>query len=408
MKRGTGWNVASLLLPLIVGLGFPSASYPGDDRRPGWDRDERGDIPRYEVDPYWPKPLPNRWVTGAVGGICVDHRDHVFGINRSDITALELRVGKVAAPPVIEYDADGNVVSAWGDPNVLPAGIHGCFVDHEDNLWIAGSNGGMVQKWSRDGNNLLLQIGSRTVCDGAGGRCGEPGLNSSTVTLNNPADIAVDRLNGDVYIADGYGNHRVVVFNSKGVYLRQWGSSGFAPGQFSPIGGGHPHCVVMGGDGLLYVCDRGNDRIQVFDKTGALVSIIPVKPGTGYVPAPDGTPGRQAVGSALDVAFYGRLQRYLLNVDTGNEVLWILNRDVHRGQIPPIIGGFGSQGHNAGNFTLLHMIDTDSKGNLYTSETVDGRRLQKFVPKGKVSSRETDTYMGSPHYQPFPNDEHDD
>lgn len=390
-------TVASLL---AVALGFAGAAYAGDDKQKDKDRDEGGQIPRYVVDPWWPKPLPKRWVTGAVGGICIDHNDHVFGINRSDITALELRVGKVAAPPVIEYDADGNVVNAWGNPAVLPGAIHGCFIDHERNLWIAGSAGGMVQKWSRDGK-LLLQIGDRNVCDGP---CGEAAsLNSSKVTLNNPADIAVDPQNGDVYIADGYGNHRVVVFDSKGVYLRQWGSAGTGPGQFAFVGGGHPHCVVMSNEGTLYVCDRGNDRIQVFDKMGTLLEIIPIKLGTGNVPAPDGTPGRQAVGSALDVALStDRHQRYILNVDTGNEVLWILDRQVGRGQAPAILGGFGSQGHNAGNFTLLHMIALDSKGNLYTSETVDGRRLQKFVPQGSVSPRKTDTYMGSPHYEPFP------
>ena len=396
IRRGLG-----ALLPLVVGVVLPIAAYPGDEHS----HRGKNDLPRYVVDPYWPKPLPNRWVTGAVGGICVDQQDHIFGINRSDLTALELRVGKVAAPPVIEYDQEGNMLNAWGDPNVLPPGIHGCLVDHKGNLWIAGSGGGMVQKWTRDGKKLLLQIGSRTVCDGVGGQCGEPGLNSSPVTLNNPADIAVDPVTDDVYIADGYGNHRVVVFDSTGKYLRQWGSSGTGPGQFSPIGGGHPHCVVMSVEGLLYVCDRGNDRIQVFDKVGTLVEIIPVKLGTGYVPAPDGTPGRQAVGSALDVAFStDRNQRYLLNVDTGNEVLWILDRQVRPGEIPPILGGFGSQGHNAGNFTLLHMIALDSKGNLYTSETVDGRRLQKFVPKGKVSSNRIGTYLNSPHYQPFPRD----
>jgi DNA-binding beta-propeller fold protein YncE len=391
-------KMAALLLPLMSAAAISGVAYSDDGHR------HAGDIPRYVVDPYWPKPLPNRWVTGAVGGICIDHQDHVFGINRSDITALELRVGKVAAPPVIEYDGEGNVVAAWGDPNVLPLAIHGCFVDHERNLWIAGSGGGMVQKWSRDGKKLLLQIGSRTTCDGP---CGETqSLNSSRTTLNQPADLAVDPVNGDVYIADGYGNHRVVVFNSQGVYLRQWGSSGSGPSQFSPIGGGHPHCVVLSKEGLVYVCDRGNDRIQVFDKAGNLVSIIPLKPGTGYVPAPDGTPGRQGVGSALDVAFTpDKHQEYLLNVDTGNEVLWILDHDVRRGEIPQIVGGFGSQGHGAGNFTLLHMIATDSKGNLYTSETVDGRRLQKFVRKGHVSPKQTDTYMGSPHYQPFPNGE---
>jgi len=237
-------------------------------------------VPRFLVDPYWPKPLPNRWVTGPVGGICIDRNDHVFGINRGGLTALETQVGKIASPPVIEYDRDGNIVAAWGDPNVLPLAIHGCFVDHQNNLWIGGSGGGMVQKWSHDGKSLLLQIGSRTACDGP---CGETAsLNASRILLNQPADIAVDPRNGDVYIADGYGNHRIVVFDSKGQYLRQWGSAGAGPGQFSPLGGGHPHCVVLGPDDLIYTCDRGNDRIQVFDKTGNLTQVIPVKPGTGY------------------------------------------------------------------------------------------------------------------------------
>jgi DNA-binding beta-propeller fold protein YncE len=383
--------VLALLATLSVGL-LPQA------------RAQDGAIPRFVVDPYWPKPLPNRWVTGPVGGLCVDHQDHVFGINRGGLTALETQVGKIASPPVIEYDQDGNVVAAWGDPNVLPISIHGCFVDHENNLWIGGSGGGMVQKWTHDGKTLLLQIGTRTACDGP---CGETAsLNASTTVLNEPADIAVDPANGDVYIADGYGNHRIVVFNAQGQYLRQWGSSGTAPGQFSPLGGGHPHCAVFGPDNLLYTCDRGNDRIQVFDKSGNLMQVIPVKPGTAYSPHPDGTPGRLAIGSALDVAFFGPQDRYILDSDTGNEVLWILDRAGGRRADPPrVVGGFGSAGHNAGNFTLLHGMAVDSQGNLYTAETVDGRRMQKFLPRGKVSTKDLDTYMGSPHYEPFPNRE---
>jgi hypothetical protein len=389
----TKWRLSysiAVLLALIVGLGLWNPLTRADAKK--------DDVPRFVVDPFWPKPLPNRWVTGEVGGICVDSNDHIFGINRRNVTALETTVGKVPAPPVIEYDGDGNMVAAWGDPNVLPLAIHGCFVDAQDNIWIAGSGGGMVQKWSHDGGTLLLQIGSRTVCDGVGGACGSPGLNSSTTTLNQPADIAVDPKTGEVYIADGYGNHRVVVFDAHGNYLRQWGSDGTGPGQFQRDGGGHPHCIVMGHDGLLYVCDRGNDRIQVFDRMGNVVRIISIKPGTGFSPAPDGTPGRRAVGSSLDVDFSAdRNQKYLLNVDTGNEVLWILDRAAGK-----ILGGFGSAGHNAGNFTLLHMIAVDSKGRLYTSETVDGRRLQKFTQDGSVPDKKLGTYMGSPHYEPFP------
>jgi sugar lactone lactonase YvrE len=387
-----------LITSLVVAALFTAFNAQADKDSTSKDSDKKTDIPKFVVDPYWPKPLPNRWVTGEVGGICVDSNDHVFGINRRNVTALETTVGKIPAPPVIEYGVDGGIVNTWGDANVLPLAIHGCFVDAHDNVWIAGSGGGMVQKWSHDGSTLLLQIGSRTVCDGPNGACGAPGLNSSTGTLNDPADIAVDPQNGDVYIADGYGNYRVVVFDSKGKYLRQWGSPGTGPGQFQPNGGGHPHCVVMGKDGLLYVCDRGNDRVQVFKKDGTLAKIILVKPGTGYVPAPDGTPGRRAVGSVLDVDFsVDSVQKYMYVADTGNEVLWIFDRPSATN-----IGGFGSQGHNAGNWTLLHMLATDSEGRLYTSETVDGRRLQRFLPDGFVHQGELDTYLGTPHYQPFP------
>jgi DNA-binding beta-propeller fold protein YncE len=356
------------------------------------------EVPRFLVDPYWPNPLPDRWVTGAVGGVCVDRQDHIFGVNRVDLTTMEVKVGKRPAPVVIEYDAEGAIVNSWGDPQVMPKAIHGCFVDSQDNIFIGGSADGVVQKWTHDGKTMLLQIGRKGVCDNAEGKCGEPGGNRSPNLLNEPADIAVDPANGDIYIADGYGNHRVVVFDANGKFLRQWGDPGTDRGLFAVIGGGHPHCAKFDHEGLLYVCDRGNDRIEVFDKMGALKKIIDVKPGTAYSPAPNGAPGRQAVGSALDVAFSpDPEQKYMYVVDTGNETLWLLDHQTGR-----ILGGFGSAGHGAGEFTLLHMIATDSKGNLYTSETIDGRRLQKFVPSGFTPTDALQEYVGSPHYEAWP------
>ena len=378
-------GVLGLLSPALIAIA-PSAHAADSE------------VPRFVVDPFWPKPLPNRWVTGAVGGVCVDKQDHVIGVNRADLTAMERKVGKQPAPMVIEYDGDGGIVSAWGDPKIMPSGPHGCFVDNENNIWIGGNGDGVVQKWTHDGKTMLLQIGRRGVCDNSDEKCGEPGFNKSPTLLNEPADIAVDPGNGDIYIADGYGNHRVVVFDAKGKFLRQWGEAGADRGLFALIGGGHPHCAKFDHDGLLYVCDRGNDRIEVFDKMGNLKKVIDVKPGTAFSPAPDGAPGRQAIGSALDVAFSpDPEQKYMYVVDTGNEVLWIL--DHHTGQI---LGGFGSAGHGVGEFTLLHMIAVDSKGNLYTSETVEGRRLQKFTVSGVVPANALDTYMGSAHYLAWP------
>jgi hypothetical protein len=378
-------------------------------------------VPRYVVDPFWPKPLPvdqatgKPWVTGEVAGTCIDSRDHIFTVNRgynNGLVAPETVVA-VPSPPVVEYDRHGNVVNAWGNPAILPNGIHGCFVDYQDNVWIAGNGDGIVQKYTRKGD-LLLQIGTRGMCDwpANGNACGnsgsDPTANQSKTLLNQPADVAVDPTNGDIYIADGYGNHRVVVFNRNGTYLRQWGSVGDGPGQFAAGDGGHPHCVVIGNDGLVYACDRGQDRIQVFDKFGKLKKIIPVIPGTG-------TPGLGTAGSAWDVDFSpDKKQELMFEADGGNEVLWIFDRiaalagralTAMPGQ--GILAGFGRPGHQAGEFTFLHTVAADSKGDLYIGETVGGRRIQKFIPRGHVRDNDLDVFVPAgnpsellPHYDP--------
>ncbi len=347
--------------------------------------DDEGGTPRFRVDPFWPKPLPHDpatgkpWVTGEVAGTCVDSHDHIFTVNRGNLIAPE-DVVAVASPPVLEFDREGRVVNAWGNRNILPNGLHGCFVDHQDNIWIAGNGDGIVQKYSHDGH-LLCQIGTRGHCDSPTGSCGNPGSNASRIYLNQPANMTVDPANGDIYIADGYGNHRVVVFASDcHTYLRQWGNAGLGPGQFQPADGGHPHCVVLSRTGLLYTCDRGSDRIQVFEKnpsncTGSPpnrvcqpLRIISVVPGRG----------QNTAGSAWDVSFSkDRDQTFMFDVDGGDEVLWIFDRAAGR-----ILAGFGRPGHAAGEFTFLHSIVVDSQSNMFLGETIGGRRVQKFVPVG--------------------------
>jgi DNA-binding beta-propeller fold protein YncE len=345
--------------------------------------DER--TPRYRVDPSWPRPLPHDqatgkpWVTGEVAGTCVDSHDHIFTVNRGNLIAPE-DVIAVASPPVIEFDRQGRVVNAFGNRDIMPNGLHGCFVDYQDNIWIAGNGDGIVQKYTHDGRTLLLQIGTRGVCDSANGSCGNPGANASRTRLNQPANMTVDPSNGDVYIADGYGNHRVVVFNRNGVFLRQWGNSGLGPGQFQPNDGGHPHCVVLSNAGLIYACDRGSDRIQVFEKNPSNCTgqppnrvcqplrIINVVPGRG----------QNTAGSAWDVSFTkDRQQTFMFDVDGGDEVLWTFDRAAGT-----ILAGFGRPGHNAGEFTFLHSIVLDSQGNMFLGETIGGRRVQKFVQVG--------------------------
>jgi hypothetical protein len=387
---------------LLVGLGLWSPlkkAVAGEGSR----------APRFRVDPFWPKPLPvdsahiskttgkpKPWVTGEVGGTCIDSKNHVITVNRGFQTGGLISPDTVIAtpsPPVVEYDGEGNVVNAWGDESknadgtnkVLPNGIHGCFVDFQDNVWIAGNGDGVVQKWSHDGNTLLLTIGEKAFplkCDSPTGACGNFGLQHSInfkTRLNQPADLAVDPANGEVYIADGYGNHRVVVFDKKGVYKREWGgvvtdNHHPEPTKFASGDGGHPHCVVLGKDNLVYVCDRADDRIQVFDKQGNLKRIIQVRPGTGVTDAPDGSAGLGTAGSAWDVDFSPGAQTFMFEADGGNEIVWIFNRVAGS-----ILGGFGRPGHLAGEFTFLHTVSADSEGNLYTGETIGGRRIQKFV-----------------------------
>ncbi len=356
--------------------------------------------PRYRVDPYWPKPLPivtdreglsHQWVTGMVGASCIDSHDHIITVNRGFLrNGLLPQEGSqsIPSPPVMLYDPAGNVADSWGDPTltpegaatVLPHGIHGCFADYMDNIWIAGNSDGVVQKWAHDGSRMLLQIGTKGLCDGPPTlsprsphpTCGEPGNNTSQTLLNAPADIAVDPSvdpvtgeRGSVYIADGYGNHRIVVFDSAGNYLRQWGSAGSGEGQFVERGGGHPHCVVLGNDGLVYTCDRGQNRIQVFDREGTLQRVIAIDP-------PDYP---MATLRATDIELSrDEQQTFMFVVDLGSNRIWILERESG-----VLVGSIGGSGHMAGEFTFPHTIVTDSEGNIYAAETIGGRRNQKFV-----------------------------
>ena len=375
-------------------------------------RDPR--VPRFAVDGSWPKmPLPSAgdygtplvlststgkpkpWSTGEVAGTCIDSRDHVFIVTRGNLVNSPETLDSVPAAPVIEFDPDGNVVNAWGNRNVLPNGIHGCFIDYQDNVWIAGNGDGIVQKYSHDGSRLLLQIGTRGVCDNPpANACGNsganPAANQSKTLLNQPANMYIDPNRdpvtgerGSIYIADGYGNHRVVVFSAAGTWLRQWGGVAGtmnyvtdSPGLFASGDGGHPHCVNIGNDGLVYVCDRADDRIQVFTKTGVLQRIIPVVPGTGVTLGIAGAPGLGTAGSAWDLAFSNDyMQTLMFEADGGNEIVHIMSR-----VMGTILSGFGAPGLQAGQFTFLHSVVLDSKGNLYTGETINGRRIQKFTP----------------------------
>jgi hypothetical protein len=234
--------------------------------------------PKFEVDPSWPKPLPENWITGQISGVCVDNQDHVFIVNRNDITDKEAEVAR-QAPPFIEFDTDGKVVHSFGDWEIVPNTTHGCKIDHENNLWTAGNGDGIIQKYSHDGK-LMMQIGKRGVLDTSDGTLRGRAMNSSHTQFNMPSDIPVDPGNGDVYVSDGYGNSRIAVFDRDGEFLRQWGHQGTKEEVDAGVGGAFMrvvHCIALGNDELVYVCDRQGDRIQVFDKMGNFKKISGLK-----------------------------------------------------------------------------------------------------------------------------------
>lgn len=337
--------------------------------------------PVFRVDPYWPKPLPNNWLLGQVAGVAVDSRDHIWIIHRPG-SLTDDEAGAVQdppqsmccapAPPVIEFDPEGNLIQAWGGPGPgyeWPQNEHGIFVDHLDNVWVAGNgqDDHQVLKFSRDGT-FLLQIG----------HAGQTGGSNDTALLGRPADTEVDPATNEVYVADGYLNHRVIVFDAEtGAYKRHWGAYGGVPDD-APLGAYDPaaplarqfrnpvHCVRIANDGLVYVCDRLNNRIQVFQKDGTFVREVTIAKNT------------LGNGSAWDVDLSpDAAQTYLYNPDGTNQVVWMFLRQELR-----ILGTFGRGGRSAGQFHWLHNLAVDSRGNIYTAEVDTGKRAQKFVYQG--------------------------
>ena len=339
---------------------------------------------KFKVDPFWPKPLPRdsgpghsrEWITGEVAGCAVDARNNVWTVSRRNLTATELLAG-APSPAVIAFDPDGNVVRAWPERGSaleagLANGLHGIFVDYQGYVWIGGNADAFVQKYKQDGT-LVMQIGSKGAFDSSDGTAAGTPLNSSTTRLNRPSDIAVDPTNGDVYISDGYGNHRVVVFDKNGNFLRQWGSAGTlaeaqagAPAKFR----GTVHGVNLGADGLVYVNDRAGDRIQVFQKGGTFVRNIWISNGVAI--------GSGSAGSCWDLAFSpDKGQRFIYTTDGDQQI----NSTVDRAS-GTTVASMGRSGHMAAEFTFLHTVTVDSKGNLYTAETIGGRRIQRFKDEG--------------------------
>ena len=338
--------------------------------------------PSFEVDPFWPKPLPNHWVLGNVIGVGVDAQDHVFIVHRNDTFDRQNEIGAandpplseccVPAPPVLEFDPEGNLVKAWGgkaEGYEWPTSNHGISIDNKNNVWIGGNGNGdsHILKFTHDGK-FLMQIGTPKQAP-----------NSNDVThFGRVAKVSFDVAANEAFVADGYGNKRVAVLDmNTGKIKRFWGAYGNKPDDANP-GPYDPaappiqqfrtpvHCAEPSLDGLVYVCDRPNDRIQVFRKDGSFVKEQRIMPNT------------RGDGSVWDIAFSrDPQQKYLYLADGKNEHVYVLDR-----QSLQILTMFGDGGRQPGQWFAVHSIATDSKGNIFTTETYEGKRLQKFVYKG--------------------------
>ena len=371
-RLASPYQYATIVAMLFL-LGCSSADEPPSPASAGMSSD---DAPSFRVDPFWARELPHNWILGQVAGVSVDAQDHVWIVHRPRTLDARQRGEEgmccVPAPPVIEFSPDGTVLRSWGGPGddfEWPENEHGIHIDHQNHVWIGGNGASdaHVLKFTSDGE-FLLQIG----------RAGQSGGSNDLEDLGRPASIEVDPDANEVYIGDGYGNRRVIVFDATtGEYKRHWGAYGERPDdveigpytpspeparQFrSPV-----HDVTLSADGLVYVADRTNDRLQVFQKDGEFLTEAFVRPetlGSGSVSA-------LALSTDPD-------QRWLFVADGTNNVVWVVDR-----QSLTVESHFGRLGKNAGQFYRLHNLDIDSRGNLYTTEVNAGQRLQKFDRMG--------------------------
>ena len=369
--------VAGSLAAAFVALGF------GQQVLIAKARVQNVQAPRFEVDPMWPKPLPNHWILGSAIGVGVDSRDHVFIIHRGDSTLNQRTevgadanppIGECcrAAPPILEFDPEGNFVKGWGGPGEgyqWPNSNHGITLDDKDNVWIGGNGTGdsHILKFTHDGK-FLAQYGVPAQA---------PNSNDSS-HFGRVAKISFDAKAGEAYVADGYANRRVAVVDmSTGKLKRYWGAYGNKPDdtRLPPYSPDAPpdkqfrtpvHCAEPSNDGMVYVCDRVNDRIQVFRKNGTFVKEQRIAPQT------------RGDGSVWDIAFSrDAAQKYIYLADGKNARVYVIDR-----QSLETLTSFGDGGRQPGQFFAVHSIATDSRGNIFTTETYEGKRLQKFTYKG--------------------------
>ncbi len=346
----------------------------------------RIDVPQFEPDPLWSEALPNKWVTGQVGGLAVDRHDNLWVFHRPATIpdgekAASLNPPQaeccIPAPAVLEFSSSGKFLQAWGAPGAgyeWPASQHGIFVDDQDNVWLSGSgrDDNQILKFSASGK-FLMQIG----------HAGKNKGSNDTENLGGPAGLFIYRKTNELFVADGYGNRRVIVFDAAtGKYKRHWGAYGkrpddtfkfperaqFLQGPPPPSFNTPVHAVLVTNDDTVYVADRSNNRLQIFKPDGTFVKEVFIARGTLQN---EGTV--HAFGTSIDSE-----QRFLYIVDGSNKVIRIFNR-----QTMEQVGSVGGHaGHNAREFFHAHSFATDSKGNLFIGEVNNGMRYYRYAYKG--------------------------
>jgi DNA-binding beta-propeller fold protein YncE len=346
-------------------------------------------IPHFEVDPSWPT-LPSKWVWGQVSSVSIDSQGHAWILQRPSSVRNDQK--DKAAPPVLELDEAGNFIQGWGGPGQgydWPETEHGVYADPKGFIWLGG-NGKTdhhLVKFTRDGK-FVMQIGHKGQSKG----------NTDTENVNQAADTFMYAPTNELFVADGYGNRRVIVFDADtGAFKRMWGAFGNAPldgaaaapkvaegdripareltekdpgpSQFvQPV-----HAVRVSNDGLVYVSDRGGKRVQVFTLDGKFVTQRFID---RYCEAPHCGNGQTVASTAFS---HDPEQQFLYVASRSPARLWILDRKT----LEPL-DSFGRNGVAPGEFYVMHHMNVDAKGNLYVTEVQDGKRIQKFVFKGMV------------------------
>jgi hypothetical protein len=348
-------------------------------------------VPLFEPDPLWSQALPNKWVTGQVGGLAVDSHDNLWVFHRP-ATIPDGEKGASLSPPqseccipapaVLQFDTNGKFLQAWGGPGQgyeWFTSEHGIFVDSKDNVWLSGSakEDNHILKFTNKGK-FLMQIG----------HAGKNRGSNDTENLGGPASLFVYRKTNELFVADGYFNKRVIVFDADtGAYKRHWGAYGNRPDdnlKFParaqliqgpvPEGFNNPvHAVLVTNDDLVYVADRSNNRFQVFRLDGTFIKEVFVSRNTLQN---EGTVHAFAVSPDKE-------QKFLYIVDGSNKAIRVLDRQT----LETVWSIGGHAGHNAREFFHIHSFAADSKGNLFLGEVNNGQRYYRYAFKG----------MGLPH-----------